>query len=320
MGKIKFITKSRITDSVKDKLDQADFREFDEVAQEDVVEWITKNVKPVLDLILGNEVEVVAGDDGTITINGSSEEEIQDACEEIARNNQGFKEFFKKFIQDDEFGEEKDTLKIEEDMTPEQTDKWLREFAAPAIKDFLEEHGVPVTMDTDENGVIKITATDDTYSKVDEVIDSFLKEKKFDEFHLIRVKDDEENEIDVEAFIENVIIPAITKHVEEQHHEAEVQIEQDDDEIIIRTDLEIEPEKKQKEKPEGEEGNQEGNQEGETEDEFESPEEVAKRKEDSYKAFVKAISDSVSKAPKPVRFIGRISDSVESDFNQLIKK
>ena len=84
--------------------------------------------------------------------------------------------------------------------------------------------------------------------------------------------------------------------------------------------MEIEPEKKQKEKSEGEEGNQEGNQEGETEDEFESPEEVAKRKKDSYKAFVEAISDSVSKAPKPVRFIGRISDSVESDFNQLIKK
>ena len=78
--------------------------------------------------------------------------------------------------------------------------------------------------------------------------------------------------------------------------------------------------KKQKEKSEGEEGNQEGNQEGETEDEFESPEEVAKRKEDSYKAFVEAISDFVSKAPKPVRFIGRIFDSVESDFNQLIKK
>ena len=180
----------------------------------------------------------------------------------------------------------------------------------------MQEHGVPVTMDTDESGVIKITATEDTYSKVDEVIDSFLKEKKFDEFHLIRVKDDEENEIDVEAFIENVIIPAITKHVEEQHHEAEVQIEQDDDEIIIRTDLEIEPEKKQKVKSEGEEGNQEG----ETEDEFESPEEVAKRKEDSYKAFVEAIYDSVSKAPKPVRFVGRISDSVESDFNQLIKE
>ena len=51
MGKIKIISKSKITDSVKDKLDEADFREFDEVAQEDVLDWVKKNIKPVLDLI-----------------------------------------------------------------------------------------------------------------------------------------------------------------------------------------------------------------------------------------------------------------------------
>lgn len=299
MGKIKIISKSKITDSVKDKLDEADFREFDEVAQEDVLDWVKKNIKPVLDLILGDEVNVSAGEDGTITINGSSEEEVQDACEEISRANPLVKKFFQKFLKDDEFGEEKDVLKIEEDMTPEQTDKWLREFAAPAIKSFMEEHGVPADIYTEEDGIVKVVALKDPYSVVNEVVDSFLKEKKFDEFTLIRVKDDEENsEIDVEEFIENVIIPAISKHVNSQENEADVQIEQVGDEIIIRTDLEVE-EEKPKEKSENEES------EGSDEDE------ILKKKEDSSKSLWNSIKDSV----KPynlrykLKFVSKVSDS-----------
>lgn len=299
MGKIKIISKSKITDSVKDKLDEADFREFDEVAQKDVLDWVKKNIKPVLDLILGDEVNVSAGEDGTITINGSSEEEVQDACEEISRANPLVKKFFQKFLKDDEFGEEKDVLKIEEDMTPEQTDKWLREFAAPAIKSFMEEHGVPADIYTEEDGIVKVVALKDPYSVVNEVVDSFLKEKKFDEFTLIRVKDDEENsEIDVEEFIENVIIPAISKHVNSQENEADVQIEQVGDEIIIRTDLEVE-EEKPKEKSENEES------EGSDEDE------ILKKKEDSSKSLWNSIKDSV----KPynlrykLKFVSKVSDS-----------
>lgn len=299
MGKIKIISKSKITDSVKDKLDEVDFREFDEVAQEDVLDWVKKNIKPVLDLILGDEVNVSAGEDGTITINGSSEEEVQDACEEISRANPLVKKFFQKFLKDDEFGEEKDVLKIEEDMTPEQTDKWLREFAAPAIKSFMEEHGVPADIYTEEDGIVKVVALKDPYSVVNEVVDSFLKEKKFDEFTLIRVKDDEENsEIDVEEFIENVIIPAISKHVNSQENEADVQIEQVGDEIIIRTDLEVE-EEKPKEKSENEES------EGSDEDE------ILKKKEDSSKSLWNSIKDSV----KPynlrykLKFVSKVSDS-----------
>lgn len=299
MGKIKIISKSKITDSVKDKLDEVDFREFDEVAQEDVLDWVKKNIKPVLDLILGDEVNVSAGEDGTITINGSSEEEVQDACEEISRANPLVKKFFQKFLKDDEFGEEKDVLKIEEDMTPEQTDKWLREFAAPAIKSFMEEHGVPADIYTEEDGIVKVVALKDPYSVANEVVDSFLKEKKFDEFTLIRVKDDEENsEIDVEEFIENVIIPAISKHVNSQENEADVQIEQVGDEIIIRTDLEVE-EEKPKEKSENEES------EGSDEDE------ILKKKEDSSKSLWNSIKDSV----KPynlrykLKFVSKVSDS-----------
>lgn len=301
MGKIKIISKSKITDSVKDKLDEADFREFDEVAQEDVLDWVKKNIKPVLDLILGDEVNVSAGEDGTITINGSSEEEVQDACEEISRANPLVKKFFQKFLKDDEFGEEKDVLKIEEDMTPEQTDKWLREFAAPAIKSFMEEHGVPADIYTEEDGIVKVVALKDPYSVVNEVVDSFLKEKKFDEFTLIRVKDDEENsEIDVEEFIENVIIPAISKHVNSQENEADVQIEQVGDEIIIRTDLEVE-EEKPKEKSENEEFEGEGSDE----------DEILKKKEDSSKSLWNSIKDSV----KPynlrykLKFVSKVSDS-----------
>lgn len=301
MGKIKIISKSKITDSVKDKLDEADFREFDEVAQEDVLDWVKKNIKPVLDLILGDEVNVSAGEDGTITINGSSEEEVQDACEEISRANPLVKKFFQKFLKDDEFGEEKDVLKIEEDMTPEQTDKWLREFAAPAIKSFMEEHGVPADIYTEEDGIVKVVALKDPYSVVNEVVDSFLKEKKFDEFTLIRVKDDEENsEIDVEEFIENVIIPAISKHVNSQENEADVQIEQVGDEIIIRTDLEVE-EEKPKEKSENEESEGEGSDE----------DEILKKKEDSSKSLWNSIKDSV----KPynlrykLKFVSKVSDS-----------
>lgn len=301
MGKIKIISKSKITDSVKDKLDEADFREFDEVAQEDVLDWVKKNIKPVLDLILGDEVNVSAGEDGTITINGSSEEEVQDACEEISRANPLVKKFFQKFLKDDEFGEEKDVLKIEEDMTPEQTDKWLREFAAPAIKSFMEEHGVPADIYTEEDGIVKVVALKDPYSVVNEVVDSFLKEKKFDEFTLIRVKDDEENsEIDVEEFIENVIIPAISKHVNSQENEADVQIEQIGDEIIIRTDLEVE-EEKPKEKSENEESEGEGSDE----------DEILKKKEDSSKSLWNSIKDSV----KPynlrykLKFVSKVSDS-----------
>lgn len=299
MGKIKIISKSKITDSVKDKLDEADFREFDEVAQEDVLDWVKKNIKPVLDLILGDEVNVSAGEDGTITINGSSEEEVQDACEEISRANPLVKKFFQKFLKDDEFGEEKDVLKIEEDMTPEQTDKWLREFAAPAIKSFMEEHGVPADIYTEEDGIVKVVALKDPYSVVNEVVDSFLKEKKFDEFTLIRVKDDEENsEIDVEEFIENVIIPAISKHVNSQENEADVQIEQVGDEIIIRTDLEVE-----EEKPKEKSGSEES--EGSDEDE------ILKKKEDSSKSLWNSIKDSV----KPynlrykLKFVSKVSDS-----------
>lgn len=301
MGKIKIISKSKITDSVKDKLDEADFREFDEVAQEDVLDWVKKNIKPVLDLILGDEVNVSAGEDGTITINGSSEEEVQDACEEISRANPLVKKFFQKFLKDDEFGEEKDVLKIEEDMTSEQTDKWLREFAAPAIKSFMEEHGVPADIYTEEDGIVKVVALKDPYSVVNEVVDSFLKEKKFDEFTLIRVKDDEENsEIDVEEFIENVIIPAISKHVNSQENEADVQIEQVGDEIIIRTDLEVE-EEKPKEKSENEESEGEGSDE----------DEILKKKEDSSKSLWNSIKDSV----KPynlrykLKFVSKVSDS-----------
>lgn len=301
MGKIKIISKSKITDSVKDKLDEADFREFDEVAQEDVLDWVKKNIKPVLDLILGDEVNVSAGEDGTITINGSSEEEVQDACEEISRANPLVKKFFQKFLKDDEFGEEKDVLKIEEDMTPEQTDKWLREFAAPAIKSFMEEHGVPADIYTEEDGIVKVVALKDPYSVVNEVVDSFLKEKKFDEFTLIRVKDDEENsEIDVEEFIENVIIPAISKHVNSKENEADVQIEQVGDEIIIRTDLEVE-EEKPKEKSENEESEGEGSDE----------DEILKKKEDSSKSLWNSIKDSV----KPynlrykLKFVSKVSDS-----------
>lgn len=301
MGKIKIISKSKITDSVKDKLDEADFREFDEVAQEDVFDWVKKNIKPVLDLILGDEVNVSAGEDGTITINGSSEEEVQDACEEISRANPLVKKFFQKFLKDDEFGEEKDVLKIEEDMTPEQTDKWLREFAAPAIKSFMEEHGVPADIYTEEDGIVKVVALKDPYSVVNEVVDSFLKEKKFDEFTLIRVKDDEEDsEIDVEEFIENVIIPAISKHVNSQENEADVQIEQVGDEIIIRTDLEVE-EEKLKEKSENEESEGEGSDE----------DEILKKKEDSSKSLWNSIKDSV----KPynlrykLKFVSKVSDS-----------
>lgn len=301
MGKIKIISKSKITDSVKDKLDEADFREFDEVAQEDVLDWVKKNIKPVLDLILGDEVNVSAGEDGTITINGSSEEEVQDACEEISRANPLVKKFFQKFLKDDEFGEEKDVLKIEEDMTPEQTDKWLREFAAPAIKSFMEEHGVPADIYTEEDGIVKVVALKDPYSVVNEVVDSFLKEKKFDEFTLIRVKDDEENsEIDVEEFIENVIIPAISKHVNSQENEADVQIEQIGDEIIIRTDLEVE-EEKPKEKSENEESEGEGSDE----------DEILKKKEDSSKSLWNSIKVSV----KPynlrykLKFVSKVSDS-----------
>lgn len=301
MGKIKIISKSKITDSVKDKLDEADFREFDEVAQEDVLDWVKKNIKPVLDLILGDEVNVSAGEDGTLTINGSSEEEVQDACEEISRANPLVKKFFQKFLKDDEFGEEKDVLKIEEDMTPEQTDKWLREFAAPAIKSFMEEHGVPADIYTEEDGIVKVVALKDPYSVVNEVVDSFLKEKKFDEFTLIRVKDDEENsEIDVEEFIENVIIPAISKHVNSQENEADVQIEQIGDEIIIRTDLEVE-EEKPKEKSENEESEGEGSDE----------DEILKKKEDSSKSLWNSIKDSV----KPynlrykLKFVSKVSDS-----------
>ena len=301
MGKIKIISKSKITDSVKDKLDEADFREFDEVAQEDVLDWVKKNIKPVLDLILSDEVNVSAGEDGTITINGSSEEEVQDACEEISRANPLVKKFFQKFLKDDEFGEEKDVLKIEEDMTPEQTDKWLREFAAPAIKSFMEEHGVPADIYTEEDGIVKVVALKDPYSVVNEVVDSFLKEKKFDEFTLIRVKDDEENsEIDVEEFIENVIIPAISKHVNSQENEADVQIEQVGDEIIIRTDLEVE-EEKPKEKSENEESEGEGSDE----------DEILKKKEDSSKSLWNSIKDSV----KPynlrykLKFVSKVSDS-----------
>lgn len=301
MGKIKIISKSKITDSVKDKLDEADFREFDEVAQEDVLDWVKKNIKPVLDLILGDEVNVSAGEDGTITINGSSEEEVQDACEEISRANPLVKKFFQKFLKDDEFGEEKDVLKIEEDITPEQTDKWLREFAAPAIKSFMEEHGVPADIYTEEDGIVKVVALKDPYSVVNEVVDSFLKEKKFDEFTLIRVKDDEENsEIDVEEFIENVIIPAISKHVNSQENEADVQIEQVGDEIIIRTDLEVE-EEKPKEKSENEEFEGEGSDE----------DEILKKKEDSSKSLWNSIKDSV----KPynlrykLKFVSKVSDS-----------
>lgn len=301
MRKIKIISKSKITDSVKDKLDEADFREFDEVAQEDVLDWVKKNIKPVLDLILGDEVNVSAGEDGTITINGSSEEEVQDACEEISRANPLVKKFFQKFLKDDEFGEEKDVLKIEEDMTPEQTDKWLREFAAPAIKSFMEEHGVPADIYTEEDGIVKVVALKDPYSVVNEVVDSFLKEKKFDEFTLIRVKDDEENsEIDVEEFIENVIIPAISKHVNSQENEADVQIEQVGDEIIIRTDLEVE-EEKPKEKSENEESEGEGFDE----------DEILKKKEDSSKSLWNSIKDSV----KPyslrykLKFVSKVSDS-----------
>lgn len=301
MGKIKIISKSKITDSVKDKLDEADFREFDEVAQEDVLDWVKKNIKPVLDLILGDEVNVSAGEDGTITINGSSEEEVQDACEEISRANPLVKKFFQKFLKDDEFGEEKDVLKIEEDMTSEQTDKWLREFAAPAIKSFMEEHGVPADIYTEEDGIVKVVALKDPYSVVNEVVDSFLKEKKFDEFTLIRVKDDEENsEIDVEEFIENVIIPAISKHVNSQENEADVQIEQVGDEIIIRTDLEVE-EEKPKEKSENEESEGEGFDE----------DEILKKKEDSSKSLWNSIKDSV----KPynlrykLKFVSKVSDS-----------
>lgn len=301
MGKIKIISKLKITDSVKDKLDEADFREFDEVAQEDVLDWVKKNIKPVLDLILGDEVNVSAGEDGTITINGSSEEEVQDACEEISRANPLVKKFFQKFLKDDEFGEEKDVLKIEEDMTPEQTDKWLREFAAPAIKSFMEEHGVPADIYTEEDGIVKVVALKDPYSVVNEVVDSFLKEKKFDEFTLIRVKDDEENsEIDVEEFIENVIIPAISKHVNSQENEADVQIEQVGNEIIIRTDLEVE-EEKPKEKSENEESEGEGSDE----------DEILKKKEDSSKSLWNSIKDSV----KPynlrykLKFVSKVSDS-----------
>lgn len=301
MGKIKIISKSKITDSVKDKLDEADFREFDEVAQEDVLDWVKKNIKPVLDLILGDEVNVSAGEDGTITINGSSEEEVQDACEEISRANPLVKKFFQKFLKDDEFGEEKDVLKIEEDMTPEQTHKWLREFAAPAIKSFMEEHGVPADIYTEEDGIVKVVALKDPYSVVNEVVDSFLKEKKFDEFTLIRVKDDEEDsEIDVEEFIENVIIPAISKHVNSQENEADVQIEQVGDEIIIRTDLEVE-EEKPKEKSENEESEGEGSDE----------DEILKKKEDSSKSLWNSIKDSV----KPynlrykLKFVSKVSDS-----------
>lgn len=301
MGKIKIISKSKITDSVKDKLDEADFREFDEVAQEDVLDWVKKNIKPVLDLILGDEVNVSAGEDGTITINGSSEEEVQDACEEISRANPLVKKFFQKFLKDDEFGEEKDVLKIEEDMTPEHTDKWLREFAAPAIKSFMEEHGVPADIYTEEDGIVKVVALKDPYSVVNEVVDSFLKEKKFDEFTLIRVKDDEEDsEIDVEEFIENVIIPAISKHVNSQENEADVQIEQVGDEIIIRTDLEVE-EEKPKEKSENEESEGEGFDE----------DEILKKKEDSSKSLWNSIKDSV----KPynlrykLKFVSKVSDS-----------
>jgi hypothetical protein len=249
-SKIKIISKSRVTDSVKNKLDEADFREFDEVAQEDVLEWVQKNIKPVLELILGDEVLVKAGEDGAITINGSSEEEVQDACEEISRANPVVKKFFQKFLKDDEFGEEKDVLKIKEDMTPEQTNEWLRNFAAPAIKAFMDEHGVPADVYTDEEGIVKVVALKDPYSVVTEVVDSFLKEKKFDEFTLIRVKDDEEeSEIDVEEFIEKVLIPSIEAHINSQELEADVQIDQNGDEIIIRTDLEVE---EPKEKPEGE--------------------------------------------------------------------
>lgn len=301
MGKIKIISKSKITDSVKDKLDEADFREFDEVAQEDVLDWVKKNIKPVLDLILGDEVNVSAGEDGTITINGSSEEEVQDACEEISRANPLVKKFFQKFLKDDEFGEEKDVLKIEEDMTPEQTDKWLREFAAPAIKSFMEEHGVPADIYTEEDGIVKVVALKDPYSVVNEVVDSFLKEKKFDEFTLIRVKDDEENsEIDVEEFIENVIIPAISKHVNSQENEADVQIEQIGDEIIIRTDLEVE-EEKPKEKSENEESEGEGSDE----------DEILKKKEDSSKSLWNSIKDSVKSynLRYKLKFVSKVSDS-----------
>lgn len=295
-SKIKIISKSRVTDSVKNKLDEADFREFDEVAQEDVLEWVQKNIKPVLELILGDEVLVKAGEDGAITINGSSEEEVQDACEEISRANPVVKKFFQKFLKDDEFGEEKDVLKIKEDMTPEQTNEWLRNFAAPAIKSFMDEHGVPADVYTDEDGIVKVVALKDPYSVVTEVVDSFLKEKKFDEFTLIRVKDDEEeSEIDVEEFIEKVLIPSIEAHINSQELEAYVQIDQNGDEIIIRTDLEIE---EPKEKPEGE-------------SEEEIKEKVIERKEDSSKSLWNAIVDSVKpyKLAYKLKFESKISDS-----------
>lgn len=180
----------------KEKVSDDSFEAFNEdtASTEEIAEWAEQFVKPVVEAQLKEqgekgEVEVkVDGDQIRIEAEGVSDSSMRRAIRKVKiRDSKIRKVLGKKLKVKDEAPDP-----IPEDIPEEDQPEWLEKFAAPAISDYLKEHGVECTVEVSEDGTLEVEPVSGK-DEDKELADSFVRAwgkshgKSF-------IKDDEESE------------------------------------------------------------------------------------------------------------------------------
>jgi antitoxin component of MazEF toxin-antitoxin module len=248
---IRFLLKRKVkvADDIIAKLDKSDLRDYDEVANQDIFEWVEQNVVPALKLILGDDVIIRNSENGDIIINSYKPRQVEDSIALIfqkcknARKNLGNHQI-KNYIKDSQFinlyhyKEDKDLLTVEEFLDD----------VLPGVEDILQKNEVDYVIKyRDSLFVVEIEDELDyeEFEKLENEIEGNFSEGGLTESKS-HIKDDEVAELidgdiediiplDYQNFLNEVIVPAIRTKVSQVKADTVITVTTDGNMIVINT-------------------------------------------------------------------------------------
>jgi hypothetical protein len=237
----------RLSDSSVDDLDKVEMLPESQTAEE-VKDWVNQYIVPSLEAVSGEEISVTVDEEGDVEISGVDESAVADSIANLSKGSKNFLASIRRIIKDDEYGKE---LEIDPVVPEESTAKWLTEYAAPSIEEFLEEQGVAaeVTVDSETGKVTIKPENVEDVERLPELMDSYKHTAL--KGSLVAIKDDddededEEGDVTPEEWAEEVAAPAIEEHLEEIGVDGDVKVTSDEgDDVVITVEVES-PEKKE---------------------------------------------------------------------------
>ena len=249
---IKFLLKRRVkvADDIIAKLDKTDLRDYDEVANQDIFEWVELNVVPALKLILGDDVIIRNSENGDIIINSYKPRQVEDSIALIfqkcknARKNLGNHQI-RNYIKDSQFinlyhyKEDKDLLTVEEFLDD----------VLPKMEDILQKNEVDYIIKY-RDGLFVVEIEDELdyeeFEKLENEIESGFSEGGLTTESKSHIKDDEVAELidgdiediiplDYQNFLNEVIVPAIRTKVSQVKADTDITVTTDGNMIVINT-------------------------------------------------------------------------------------